>query len=288
MSRHSSSLPFVSAATAPLTRRHFLRLGLALPLLSASVAFPMELLAASGGTIAPVPLRKPRAPRLLMLDPGHGGYDPGTVGAKGTHEKDVTLDVARRMAEALSAMPGVDARLTRDRDEFLPLTERVKKSRDVGADLFLSIHADSAPNSSARGLSAYTLSAKGSDAFASQLAEKENNADVVGGLDLSDADQEVAAILFDLTARRTINTAQRAKVGFIKAIGKNLRLLENPMRSANFVVLRAPDVPSMLIETGFLSNRSDEAILSQPKERQKIAQLMAKEIAALLDSALFG
>jgi len=264
-------------------RRAFLKLGLGLPLIGVGLSLPLKLFAA-----APLPPAKPRAPRLLMIDPGHGGRDPGAIGISGTEEKHVTLDVARHMADALSGRAGITAKLTRDEDVFLPLEERVKVGRDAHADFFLSVHADSAPNSAARGLSAYTLSEKASDDFSKALAEHENEADMMGGMDLPPADQDVTAILFDLTARRTRNTAQHAKANFVQAMGRGWHLLERPMRAANFVVLRAPDVPSMLVETGFLSNPHDEQILREPLQRQKIAQLMAKDIAAILDSPLFG
>jgi len=260
-------------------RRDFLRLTLMASALG--LAFPSALLAAP-------PLRKPRAPRLLMIDPGHGGHDPGAIGLTGTQEKDVTLDIAKRMADALSAKPGVTVKLTRETDIFLPLEERVKVSRDARADLFLSVHADSAPNREARGLSVYTLSEKASDAFSKSLAEHENEADLMGGVDLPPADKEVTAILFDLTARRTRNTSLHAKAGFVQAMGRSWHLLESPMRAANFVVLRAPDVPSMLVETGFLSNPKDEALLRLPPERDKIARLMARSVGGILDSTLFG
>jgi N-acetylmuramoyl-L-alanine amidase len=273
-----------------LTRRRFLRWGLALPLFSLAMTFPIDLLAAVAkpAVNGPSPGRKPKAPRLLMLDPGHGGRDPGATGASGIHEKDITLDIVRHMAAALADEPDVIVKQTRNTDVFLPLPDRVKAGRTARADLFMSVHADSAPNAAARGLSAYTLSEKASDQFSRELAEKENRVDVVGGLDLPQDDKEVAAILYDLAARRTRNTAQRAKVGFVRAMGRSWRLLERPMRAANFAVLRAPDVPSILVETGFLSNPQDEALLCQPKVRQKIAQLMAREIAALLGSSLFG
>ena len=275
-----------------LTRRRFLRLSLGLPLLGVTLSLPRGLRATdiSGGFTngAPMPPRKPMPPRLLMIDPGHGGRDPGAIGISGTHEKDVTLDVARRMADALSGKPGITAKLTRDEDVFLPLEERARIGREARADLFLSVHADSAPNRAARGLSVYTLSEKASDDFSKQLADHENEADLMGGMDLPPADKEVAAILFDLTARRTRNTAQHAKASFVQAMGHNWRLLERPMRAANFAVLRAPDVPSMLVETGFLSNPKDEEILRQPLQRMKIAQLMAKDLGAILDSPLFG
>lgn len=282
-------------------RRAFLRLGLSLlPCVSLSLILPRSVLAASKATVtaalldpklaapAPSPLVKPKPPRLLMIDPGHGGHDPGAIGLSGTQEKDITLDIAQRMARLVAAEQDVRAEMTRRNDEFLSLAERVNRGKEARADLFVSIHADSAPNHSARGLSAYTLSQKASDQFASVLADKENHADVIGGLNVPVEDQEVAAILFDLAARRTRNTAQRVKVGFIKGMGRRWTLLEQPMRAANFAVLRSPEVPSLLIETGFLSNREDEATLNKAEQRQKIAELMVKELSFLLRSSLFG
>lgn len=278
-----------------LSRRRFLRLSLGLPVLGLGLSLPLDLLAASqrkGVTVPtlqpPVPADKPRPPRLLMIDPGHGGRDPGAIARGGTQEKDVVLDIARRLADGLARQPGIDVKLTRDEDIFLPLEERVKLSRNARADFFISVHADSAPSPAARGLSVYTLSEKASDDFSKQLADHENEADLMGGMDLPPADKDVTAILFDLTARRTRNTAQRARTNFVHAIGREWPLLERPMRAANFVVLRAPDVPSMLVETGFLSNPHDERILSQPQERAKIAALMTDDLAALLNSPLFG
>lgn len=289
-----------TAASHDPARRRFLRLLSALPVLSACAMMAPSLLRAAplgvepqrlepiADPFPPSPSRKPQSPRLLMIDPGHGGHDPGAIGLSGTKEKDITLDIAQRMADVLARETGIDVRLTREHDVFLPLPERVKLGREARADMFISIHADSAPNQGARGLSAYTLSEKASDQFANMLAEQENKVDLLGGLDLGVEDKDVASILFDLAARRTRNTAQRVKVGFIKAVGRNWQLLEEPMRSANFAVLRSPDVPSMLIETGFLSNPRDESLLRRSDSRQKIATLMAKELAFLLRSPLFG
>jgi len=271
-----------------LSRRAFLKASLAASVLGGcTMAFGAKAWAASSQP-RPVPLRKPRTPRLLMIDPGHGGRDPGAVSRSGAYEKDITLDIARRMAKSLSAEQGLIIKMTRESDDFLPLEERVRMGREAHADLFLSIHADSAPNKTARGLSVYTLSTKASDAFAKSLADKENRADLVGGMDLPPADKEVTAILLDLATRQTRNTAQHAKASFVGKIKHKWRLLEQPMRAANFVVLRAPDVPSMLVETGFLSNPQDERILLQPHQREKIARLMASTLGSILDSSLFG
>jgi len=267
-----------------LSRRNFLKTSLAI-----SLAGPSWLTSqAFAATTGILPAHKPRVPRLLMIDPGHGGRDPGAIGRVGTHEKDITLDIARRMADALSGRPGITCKLTRDEDVFLPLEERVRVGRDAHADLFLSVHADSAPNMEARGLSVYTLSPKASDDFSKHLADHENEADMMGGMDLPPADKEVTSILMDLAARQTRNTAQHARANFVQALGRNWPLLERPMRAANFVVLRAPDVPSMLVETGFLSNPHDEQILRQPQQREKIARLMARDLSSILDSSLFG
>jgi len=294
MSEEGRTHPSMPSGLEDSSRRTFLRYGLVLPFLSVSLLIPTRVLAAAVkaqktpvGKGSAAPAIKPVAPRLLMIDPGHGGHDPGAIGVSGVHEKDVVLDIARRMAEEMNGLRGVAAKLTRDSDVFLPLGDRAELGRKAKADLFISIHADSTPNHTARGLSVYTLSDKASDKFASMLADKENKVDGPN-LDFHVQDKEVANILFDLTARRTRNIAQRVKVGFIKGIGRRWELLEQPMRAANFAVLRQPDVPAMLIETGFLSNPKDEEILSQAAERKKIASLMVDELAFLLRSPLFG
>ncbi len=155
-----------------LTRRRFLQFGLMASALGVTWSVPLDVLAAQAQArnTLPLPARKPRPPRLLMIDPGHGGRDPGAIGLTGTQEKDVTLDIARRMADAVSAYPGMSVKLTRETDDFLPLQDRVKIGRQAQADMFISIHADSAPNSGARGLSVYTLSEKASDDFSRELA----------------------------------------------------------------------------------------------------------------------
>lgn len=226
--------------------------------------------------------------RLVMLDPGHGGIDPGAIGLHGTQEKDITLDIAREVARLLIDRHRVATRLTRSDDRFLALDDRVAAARKAGADLFVSIHADSAPNTKARGLSAYTLSTKASDGFASRLAEQENQADRFGGRAAKAGRQVVKDILRDLTARHTRNASLVAKQTLVRGAGKDLRLLDNPMRSANFAVLKAPDVPSLLVETGFLSNPQDEKILREPEARRQVARVLAREIAAVLSHRQFA
>ncbi|WP_225889841.1 N-acetylmuramoyl-L-alanine amidase family protein [Indioceanicola profundi] len=240
-----------------------------------------QSVAASGA-----PARKPGPPRLIVIDPGHGGRDPGAIGARGTLEKDITLDIARQMAQAISRQTGTAAVLTRDTDEFLDLKERVERARAARAELFISIHADSAPDPRARGLSAYTLSEKATDAFAAAIAKQENLADALG-VDTSDMDAALQNILADLTAERVKRASLLAKQTLVSGAGKELRLLDNPMRSANFAVLKAPDVPSVLVETGFLSNAEDEKILRDAGARRRIATVLARELASVIRTAPF-
>lgn len=242
----------------------------------------------SGQVSGGVPGRKPKPPRLIMIDPGHGGRDPGAIGKHGTYEKDVTLDIARRLVDNLSQGSGVIAKMTRRTDVFLPLKERVSIARDAKADLFISIHADSAPTQAARGLSAYSLSEKGTDKFARELADRENSVDEIGGVDLKDTEPDVAAILMDLTARHTRNAALKAKKQIVRGMRGKWQLLDNPIRAANFAVLRAPDIPSILLETGFLSSIKDEALLRDAAQRQRIAALLSKEMISLLSSPPFA
>ncbi|MEJ0063739.1 MAG: N-acetylmuramoyl-L-alanine amidase [Alphaproteobacteria bacterium] len=269
-------------------RRLFLRCALGCAALGISVSVPTSLFSAEikkPGRKKRFPMQSGAAaspPKLLMIDPGHGGRDPGAIGAAGTYEKDITLDISRRMAQHLAGKPRLNASLTRDMDEFMPLADRVEKGRQTKADFFVSVHADSASNREARGFSAYTLSDQATDDFSKALAQQENLADRIGGVNLDGTDQEVAGILLDLEARRSRDVAQRAKVDLVRGVGKEWRLLNNPLRAANFAVLRAPDIPSILVETGFLSNKKDEAILRQPAQREKIAKLLANELARIM------
>jgi N-acetylmuramoyl-L-alanine amidase len=273
-------------------RRLLLRLALGAPtlLLLGPAAAAQNRSAARAAAGVPVPPRKParREVPLVVIDPGHGGRDPGAIGARGTREKDVVLDVSLHLRRRLSAASGVRVRLTREEDVFLPLAERVRIAQAADADLFVSVHADSAPRAEARGLSAYTLDENASDEFASQLARQENRADRFAGLDARRGGKEVLAILDDLRARHTRDTSIRAKAALVEGAGKTLRLLENPMRSANFAVLRAPDVPSVLVETGFLSNREDEALLRDRRQRRRLADVLAEQLQKVMTSGLFA
>jgi len=272
-------------------RRLFLRYAVRCAAMGLVVSVPTSMLwAADGGHKVgkrfslqkPADKPAPILSKTVMIDAGHGGKDPGAIGKSGLYEKDVTLDIARRMANILGGQKRLTPHLTRDSDEFIPLAERVAKGRAVKADFFISVHADSAKSADARGFSAYTLSEEATDDFSRDLAQQENLADRFAKMNIDQTDQDVANILLDLATRQTQNIAQRAKVGLVQGVGREWRLLNNPLRAANFAVLRAPDVPSVLVETGFLSNAKDEAILRQPQQREKIARLLAKELASIL------
>ena len=227
-------------------------------------------LGVSSGALA-VTRQSPRTPRLVVLDPGHGGIDPGCIGLSGTYEKEITLQMARELARGLEATGRYRVKLTRDEDEFVPLEERVARARGANADLLLSIHADALPDAKMRGASVFTLSEQASDREAAALAARENKADLVAGIDLSRHAPEVSHILFDLARRETNNQSIRLARDLVNELGRRVRLLHNSHRSAGFVVLKAPDVPSALVEIGCLSNREEEAMLQLPAYQRKLA-----------------
>ncbi|HEC14859.1 MAG TPA: N-acetylmuramoyl-L-alanine amidase [Rhodospirillales bacterium] len=222
----------------------------------------------------PRPRRRPKK-RVVVIDPGHGGVDSGTVGVGGAYEKHITLSIARAIKDRLERTGGYRVVLTRDRDIFIRLRDRVAIARDAGADIFISIHADSIKNRSIRGLSIYTLSETASDREAGQLAEKENKADLIAGIDLSGETKEVTNILIDLAQRETMNQSARLAAFLVRGLKKEIRILRNGHRFAGFAVLKAPDVPSVLMETGFLSNSRDERALRSRDYRRKLAASIA-------------
>lgn len=215
---------------------------------------------------------------LVVIDAGHGGVDMGAVGAKSIYEKDVVLDVARRLAAKLEAGGRMRTLLTRDADEFVPLADRVKIARKASAALFVSIHADMLNETSVHGATVYTVSDRASDAEAARVAAAENAADKAGGMAESEEIGDVNDILFDLTRRETRAIGHQFAVSLIdfwKAAGD---LNKNPIRSAGFVVLKAPDVPSVLLELGYMSNERDLAKLNSEEWRQTAANRVAQSI----------
>lgn len=230
--------------------------------------------------LAMIPPRKPTVPgkRIVAIDPGHGGVDPGTIGVGKTYEKNVTLALGRDIKRALEATGRYKVVMTRDRDIFLRLRDRVQVARDAGAELFISVHADSVPNRKTRGLSVYTLSEKASDKEAAKLAAKENKADLIAGIDLSTESADVTNILLDLAQRETMNQSALFAKEVVGELKREVKLLRNTHRFAGFAVLKAPDMPSVLLEAGFLSNRQDERNLLDRTYRAKLAAAVAKGV----------
>jgi N-acetylmuramoyl-L-alanine amidase len=231
-------------------------------------------------TFAPPPPRPRSSPvqRVIVIDPGHGGVDPGAIGVSGIYEKNITLAAARDLRNELLRLGGYRVILTRNRDKFIRLRDRVAFGRNADADLFVSLHADTMPNRKVRGASVYTLSETASDAEAAALAVQENKADLIAGVDLTHETSEVANILIDLAQRETMNRSARFAALLVDELRRETRLLRNTHRFAGFAVLKAPDVPSVLVELGFLSNRRDEKTLRTKAYRRKLAAAIARGI----------
>lgn len=215
---------------------------------------------------------------VIVLDPGHGGVDPGAIGLSGIYEKVITLAAARQLKARLEETGRYEVVLTRERDISLGLRERREIAHRAKADLFISLHADSMKNKKVRGLSVYTLSEKASDKEAEALAEQENNADIIIGVDLSHESREVRHILVDLAQRESMNLATKLASNLISHLQRDVKLLRNTHRFAGFAVLKSPDIPSILIEMGYLSNREDEKALKQSKYREKLMAAVARGV----------
>jgi len=220
--------------------------------------------------------------KIVAIDPGHGGVDPGAIGVSGIYEKIITLAAAQQLKARLESTGHYKVVLTRDRDVSLGLSERREIARAAQADIFVSLHADSIANKSLRGLSVYTLSEKASDKEAEALAEQENNADSIIGVDLSHESQEVRHILVDLAQRESMNLATKLAAKLIDELQREITLLRNSHRFARFAVLKSPDIPSVLIEMGYLSNQEDETALKKEAYRGKLMAAIVKGLDAHL------
>jgi len=233
------------------------------------------------------PPRDAKAKPLLVIDPGHGGIDPGASGLKGEAEKDIVLAVAKAMKAIIEQDGRIEVQLTREDDRFIALGERVAFGRARGAALFVSLHADSlSGEKDVRGASVYTLSDRASDANAARAAEKENRADLLAGVDVTEEQREgVDDILFDLARRETRLFSQIVARRSVAALESGSRVHKTPLRSAGFRVLRAPDMPSILVELGYLSNPDDLAALSSDAGRNQLAKSLGR---ALVDFMMHG
>jgi len=225
---------------------------------------------------APLKHAKP----MIVIDAGHGGVDPGTIGPDGAYEKDLTLAYAQALKVKLLKTGRYRVRLTRENDTFIMLRKRVEIARKAGADMFISFHADSAPDMAARGLSVYTVSEKASDKESQALAARENKADVLAGVDLSDERDDVAGILISLAQRDTMNRSAALADILVTSLDGKVRLLQNSHRFAGFAVLKAPDIPSVLVEMGFLSHPNEEKLLKSKPYRDRVTANIAAGIDA--------
>lgn len=242
-----------------------------------SVAKRVALRAPSIQAPDPVPAPRADARKVIVIDPGHGGVDPGTLG-NGLPEKDIVLATGKSLARRLEKTGRYKVVMTRDHDVFVGLRDRIAIARRAGADLFMSLHVNSFHDSSLRGLSVYTLSESASDDEAEALAARENKVDIIAGMDLSDQAPEVTDILIDLAQRRTKNQSVNLASYVVDETGKETPVLRRAHRFAGFAVLKAPDVPSVLVELGFISNPADNKHLNSAAFRDRLADALARAI----------
>lgn len=223
--------------------------------------------------------KKPPRPFIVVLDPGHGGEDPGAVGRKGTREKDVVLTISRLLKDKLDNDPRYRIALTRDADFFVPLGQRVARARRLKADLFVSVHADAFTHPQANGSSVFALSERGATSTAARwLANKENEADMIGGMNLATRDSGLARILLDLSTTAQINDSLKLGRYVLAELGEVNRLHKPQVEQAGFAVLKAPDIPSILVETAFISNPEEERKLRDANYQNKFAEALADGI----------
>jgi len=238
----------------------------------------VDLIDDSQNDKTPRPVREdrdnPAHPRkvLVAIDPGHGGDDPGAIGKHGTREKDVVLGIARKLRDMINRQPGMQAMMTRDGDYFISLGKRVQKARAAQADLFISIHADSFRNRHASGSSVYVLSEHGaSSEVARVLAESENNSDLIGGVSLDDKDDLLKRVLVDMVKNSTMDDSHDLARDMLSGLRRVTHLHRHRVEQAGFVVLKSPDIPSVLVETAFISNPSEERKLRSSQVQTKLA-----------------
>lgn len=245
-----------------------------------------DVAASLSGRTVNIGVPRPRPKRwVVAIDAGHGGNDPGAIGKHGTYEKKITLAAAKQLAKHLNASGKITARLVRSGDSYLKLRKRIQIARDMGADAFISLHADSAPRTSARGISVFSLSDTASDKEAAYLAKKENKADLIGGPDLGAEDPLAANALLGMFQRETMNESAHLARAILNEIRGFPGGDKRGHRFAGFAVLKSPDVPSVLVEMGFLSNASDEKNLNSSRYRDKLTRQIAKAVLVWLEGS---
>ena len=252
------------AAPAPTAKQVLAASSAAIAREAAPIDDPVKTLSVSAGK---------QRDLVIAIDAGHGGQDPGAIGRAGTREKDVTLAIARKLAAAIDAEDGMRAKLIRDGDYFISLRGRARKARELGADMFISVHADSVPNRSVSGSSVYVLSLRGASDEASRwLAERENAADLMGGVSLDDKNDVLASVLLDVTQKEAVSNSVEAADSVLASLRRVGSVHGSRVKHAGFMVLKSPDIPSMLVETAFISNVTDERRLRDSAHQQRIAR----------------
>ncbi|KKM94748.1 hypothetical protein LCGC14_1195190 [marine sediment metagenome] len=217
----------------------------------------------------------PRRDIIIAIDPGHGGQDSGALGRRGTKEKDIVLSIGKRLAKLVDKEPGMRAYLTRDTDVFISLRQRIRRARENGADMFISIHADAFNNPKARGSSVFVLSSRGASSEAAQiLADRENAADLAGGISLEDKDDLLASVLLDLSQTASLEASLEVGDTVLSGLKRVGHVHKKHVESAAFVVLKSPDIPSILVETAFISNPEEEQKLRSSSHQNKLAHAM--------------
>jgi len=267
------------------------------PPVAAAPAAPAAVAAAPSKPVAAPPaapqsasiskpaVRLTEKPIVIAVDAGHGGEDPGAHGPTGVLEKDVSLAIAKRLARLINDQPGMKAVLTRDGDYYVGLRERVQKARQVQADLFISVHCNALTRPEMRGTAVYVLSPRGAtNEHARWLANQENSADMVGGIDIQDKDHELAAVLIDLSQSATMEASFDLGSRMLGSLGQINSLQKDKVQQAGFVVLKAPDIPSVLVETAFITNPTEEKQLASPEYQQKMAESMLDGVKGYFQS----
>ncbi|MBP5344372.1 MAG: N-acetylmuramoyl-L-alanine amidase [Alphaproteobacteria bacterium] len=229
--------------------------------------------------------KSPVKKKVIVLDPGHGGQDPGAISVSGKYEKDLTLKMAKETKKMLERA-GYNVVLTRDKDVFITLRGRIQKAHEANGDLFISIHADSARNRSAQGLSVYTISETASDKEAAALAERENKADILMGMDLGEYQPEVGNILIDFAKTYTMDQSAKYAAEVVKEMRKEVQLVPNAHRFAGFVVLKSPSIPSVLVELGYLSNKQEDKALQKESYRAGLSRALVRAVKTYFANTL--
>ena len=244
------------------------------------IVIDLEPVGSRSAAAAPVIVKKApdaagRRDLVIAIDPGHGGKDPGAHGRGGLQEKRAVLEIGRRLAKLVDAEPGMRSFMTRSDDRFLKLKQRIERAENAGADLFISIHADSFSDRRVRGATVYVLSEKGAtDEAARVLAERENRADLIGGVDIKDKDDMLASVLVDLSQNASLEASMEVGDLFIGQLSRIGKVRKQTVQQAGFRVLKAPDIPSLLVETAYISNASDESNLKSVQYQERLARAM--------------